>query len=105
MEVSIETPMPYHSLIELLFSQIKDIAQIIWNFAEGMRFNRSTFENDFVILKLGSPLQFNVNVQPACLPTSENFLSVDSTEDMCFTSGWGRLQYGKLLFIQLLFIL
>ena len=63
-----------------------------------MRFNKSTFENDFVILKLGSPLQFNVNVQPACLPTSENFLSVDSTEDMCFTSGWGRLQYGKLFF-------
>jgi hypothetical protein len=82
----------------LLFSQIKDIAQIIWNFAEGMRFNRNTFENDFVILKLGSPLKFNVNVQPACLPTSENFVSVDSTEDMCFTSGWGRLQYGKLFF-------
>jgi hypothetical protein len=87
----------------LLYSQIKDIAQIIWNFAEGMRFNKSTFENDFVILKLGSPLQFNVNVQPACLPTSQNFLSVDSTEDMCFTSGWGRLQYGKLFF-QVLFI-
>ena len=68
-----------------------------------MRFNKSTFENDFVILKLGSPLQFNVNVQPACLPTSQNFLSVDSTEDMCFTSGWGRLQYGKLFF-QVLFI-
>ena len=66
-----------------------------------MRFNKSTFENDFVILKLGSPLQFNVNVQPACLPTSENFLSVDSTEDMCFTSGWGELQYGKLFFSSL----
>ena len=66
-----------------------------------MKFDESTFENDFVILKLGSPLQFNVNVQPACLPTSENFLSVDSTEDMCFTSGWGELQYGKLFFSSL----
>ena len=79
-------------------SQIKDIAQIIWNVAEGMKFIKSTFENDFVILKLGSPLQFNINVQPACLPTSKNFLSLDSTEDMCFTSGWGRLQHGKLIF-------
>ena len=68
-----------------------------------MRFNRSTFENDFVILKLGSPLQFNVYVQPACLPTSQNFLSVDSTEDMCFTSGWGRLQYGNGKFKNLCF--
>ena len=82
----------------MFFSQIKDIAQIIWNVAEGMKFIQSTFENDFVILKLGSPLQLNINVQPACLPTSKNFLSLDSTEDMCFTSGWGRLQYGKLFF-------
>ena len=79
-------------------SQIKDIAQIVWNVAEGMKFIRSTFENDFVILKLGSPLKFNIDVQPACLPTSKNFLSLDSTEDMCFTSGWGRLQYGKQFF-------
>ena len=61
-----------------------------------MKFIEGTFENDFVILKLSSPLQFNINVQPACLPTSKNFLSLDSTEDMCFTSGWGRLQHGKL---------
>jgi hypothetical protein len=80
------------------FSQTKDIAQIVWNVEEGMKFIRSTFENDFVILKLGSPLKFNINVQPACLPTSSNFLSLDDTEDMCFTSGWGRLQHGKQLF-------
>ena len=79
-------------------SQIKEIAQIVWNVDEGMKFIQSTFENDFVILKLGSPLQFNIDVQPACLPTSKNFLSLDSTEDMCFTSGWGRLQHGKQFF-------
>ena len=76
-------------------SQIKDIAQIIWNVAEGMKFNESTFENDFVILKLDSPLQFNINVQPACLPTSNSFLGLDDTEDMCFTSGWGKLNFSK----------
>ena len=80
------------------FSQTKDIAQIVWNVEEGMKFIRSTFENDFVILKLGSPLKFNINVQPACLPTSSNFLSLDDTEDMCFTSGWGTLQYGSYFF-------
>ena len=63
-----------------------------------MKFIRSTFENDFVILKLGSPLKFNINVQPACLPTSNSFLGLDDTEDMCFTSGWGRLQHGKQFF-------
>ena len=80
------------------FSQTKDIAQIVWNVEEGMKFIRSTFENDFVILKLGSPLKFNINVQPACLPTSNNFLGLDDTEEMCFTSGWGRLQHGKQFF-------
>jgi hypothetical protein len=82
----------------IFFSQIKDIAQIVWNVEEGMKFIKSTFENDFVILKLGSPLKFNIDVQPACLPTSNNFLGLDDTEEMCFTSGWGKLQHGKQFF-------
>ena len=88
--------MTLSSQIYIFSSQVKDIAQIVWNVAEGMKFIKSTFENDFVILKLGSPLQFNIDVQPACLPTSKNFLSLDSTEYMCFTSGWGTTQHGKL---------
>ena len=54
-----------------------------------------TLENDFVIVKLDSPLQFNEDVKPACLPSSENYLNVDSSEDRCFTSGWGTLSSGK----------
>ena len=50
-----------------------------------------------MILKLGSPLEFNQDVQPACLPPSANYLDINSSEDRCFTSGWGTLSEGKYL--------
>ena len=53
-------------------------------------------DNDFVILKLGSPLVFNGDVKPACLPNA-NYLGTSSTEDRCFTSGWGALSSGELI--------
>ena len=79
-------PFPY---------QLKDIAEVIWNTNEGFEFNGTIFDNDFVIIKLGSPLQFDDNVQPACLPSSQKYLDSDTTEERCFTSGWGKLQYSE----------
>ena len=79
-------PFPY---------QLKDIAEVIWNTNEGFEFNGTMFDNDFVIVKLGSPLQFDDNVQPACLPSSKKYLDSDTTEERCFTSGWGKLQFGE----------
>ena len=46
-------------------------------------------------MKLGSPLELNDDVQPACLPSSPGYLSLESTKDRCFTSGWGKTQYGR----------
>ena len=57
-------------------------------------------DNDFVIVKLNEPLELNENVQPACLPPS-NYLPEDSTENTCYTSGWGNTEYGT---VQLLYI-
>ena len=54
-------------------------------------------DNDYIILKLDSPLDFNDDVQPACLPPSKSYLGLDSTEEQCFTSGWGALYYGLFL--------
>ena len=68
---------------------------MIWNTNDGFEFNGTTFDNDFVIVKLGSPLQFDDNVQPACLPSSQKYLDSDTTEERCFTSGWGKLQFGE----------
>ena len=62
----------------------------------GFQFDDSFFDNDFVILKLGSPLQFDDNVQPACLPSSPKYLDFETSEERCFTSGWGKLQYSKM---------
>ena len=79
---------------------MKDIGDIIWNQNVGFEFDSTTFDNDFVILKLGSPLQFDNETQPACLPSSPGYLSMDSTEDRCFTSGWGKNQFGRHLYFK-----
>ena len=69
---------------------------MILNTSVGFEYDDMTKDNDFIILKLGSPLIFNKEIQPACLPSSKDYLGSDSTEDMCFTSGWGTLEFGKL---------
>ena len=52
--------------------------------------------NDFVILKLGIPLEFDTNVQPACLPNSDHFSwNLNESYPECFTSGWGTTSSGK----------
>merc|ERR1739838_801936 len=74
--------------------QIRNIASIVWNTNAGQTYNSGTLDNDFVILKLESPLELNADVQPACLPSSAAYLDVSSTEERCFTSGWGTLSSG-----------
>ena len=81
--------------IKTSLSQVKDIAEIILNNTVGFVYEKDTYDNDYIILKLGSPLQFNENVQPACLPSSSSFLGLDSTKTSCFTSGWGKLDFSK----------
>ena len=82
--------------IKASLSQVKDIASIIWNNDIGFVYEKHTHDNDYIILKLGSPLQFNEKVQAACLPSSSSYLGLDSTKTMCFTSGWGKLNFSKL---------
>ena len=69
---------------------------MILNTSIGFGYDDMTKDNDFIILKLGSPLIFNEDIQPACLPLSKDYLGLDSTEDRCFTSGWGTLESGEL---------
>jgi trypsin len=73
--------------------QFRSIAQVIYNNNPGFQYNSGTLNNDFVILKLSDPLELNDNVKPACLPSS-GYLGVSSTEERCFTSGWGTLSSG-----------
>ena len=52
----------------------------------GGEFAVDRFDNDIAIVKLESPLTFNDDVQPACLPhTSFTF----ETGDNSYVSGWG----------------
>jgi len=73
--------------------QTRNIAQVIYNNNPEFQYNSGTLNNDFVILKLSDPLELNDNVKAACLPSSD-YLGVTSTEERCFTSGWGTLSSG-----------
>ena len=75
---------------------MKDIHHTILNTSKGFEYDDMTKDNDFIILKLGSPLIFNEDIQPACLPLSKDYLGLDSTKDRCFTSGWGTLESGEI---------
>ena len=65
------------------------IANGVWNSAKPYQGNN----NDFVILKLKSALEFNENVGPACLP--EPGYAPETNGQTCFVSGWGTLKSGK----------
>ena len=66
--------------------------QNIWNhdlvYGQGSGHN-----NDWIMLKLDSPLQFNDAVQPTCLPPP-NWAPDNDPNNRCFVSGWGTLSYG-----------
>ena len=63
--------------------------RVIWN--QQPRFSYQGMNNDMVLLKLESALDFNTNVNAACLPQSNWNPGPEKT---CFTSGWGKLDYG-----------
>merc|ERR1712165_384659 len=71
--------------------RVRCISQVISN--NDLPYNSNSLNNDWVIVKLDSPLELNDNIQPACLP-SANYLPATATEARCFTSGWGTLSSG-----------
>jgi len=71
--------------------QVRGISQVISN--NDLPYNSNSLNNDWVIVKLDSPLELNDDVQPACLPSAD-YLPATATEARCFTSGWGTLSSG-----------
>jgi len=71
--------------------QTIEIANGVWN--EEMPYEGNN--NDFILLKLSSTLEFNDNVGPACLPDPDH--APDATGQTCFVSGWGTLSSGGSL--------
>ena len=74
--------------------QASRIEKIIWPASGGKPFEMPN--NDIIILKLKSSLNFNSNVQPACLPSPDWAPENDEKmKERCFVSGWGNQAYGK----------
>ena len=54
-------------------------------------------DSDVAIIKLSSPLTFNSDVRPACLP-SQDFYPENEGKYNAITSGWGMLKDRKCIF-------
>ena len=74
--------------------QIRNINRVIFNNQDKYNEKRKT-ENDIVILKLSSPLEFDQHTQPVCLPKSEDYEPENQKYVQCYVSGWGKM-FGKL---------
>ena len=74
------------------FFQIIDFGKIIKNTKQPYNENSN---NDIIIIKLKSPLKFNDNVQPACLPDVASFDKARASKQMAVLSGWGGLKDTK----------
>ena len=70
--------------------QVRTVVKNIWN--QDLEYNEETRSNNWIILKLDSPLNFNDDVQPACLP-SPNWFPDKDFSSRCFESGWGALEF------------
>ena len=82
---------PFNTLVVIF--QVRGISQVISN--TDLPYNSQTTNNDWLIAKLDSPLTLGGDIQAACLP-SASYLPATSTEDRCFTSGWGTLSSGMM---------
>ena len=67
-------------------------SESVWSFFYSGR----THDYDVAIIKLSEDIEFNNNVQPACLPEVD---TVYEPGKKCFISGWGRTGDGKVLFL------
>merc|ERR1719483_949437 len=72
-------------------SQRIAIEKLIWNTKHPWD-KDVTMNNDIVIIKLKSPLKFNGNVQPACLPDVASFDQARASKQMTALTGWGLLK-------------
>ena len=49
------------------------------------------YDNDIALLKLATPVDYDVNIIPICLPPDDNKL----VGEKAWVKGWGRLYEGK----------
>ena len=50
-----------------------------------------TFDNDFALMELDSPVTFQEHILPICLPPEEN----DYVGGVATVAGWGSLRHGE----------
>merc|ERR1711971_873245 len=55
-------------------------------------YNGSTYDNDFAILRLVSPIAFSASISPVCLPADP---TVTFTVEVATVTGWGSLGAGN----------
>ena len=55
-------------------------------------FDPSSFENDVALLQMASPVSYQANILPACLPQKGEYKPGTTG----WVTGWGRMKIGEL---------
>ena len=55
-------------------------------------FDPSSFENDLALLQMASPVSYQANILPACLPQKGEYKRGTTG----WVTGWGRMKIGEL---------
>ncbi|CAG7734699.1 unnamed protein product, partial [Allacma fusca] len=70
-------------------SEIRRVSRIIVHAS----YNTRSLENDIALLQLDSPVEYNKNIGPVCLPL--NHAGKTFTNEKAITSGWGTMKEGS----------
>lgn len=58
------------------------------------KFSLTNFHNDIALLRLATPVQFDDNIKPACLPEPQDVTNAFVNAEAVLT-GWGTIGFGK----------
>ena len=83
---SIRVLLGEHNIADSVYNRV-DVAEII----NHPNFNSETLDNDYAILRLANPIDFTIEVSPACLPAD---LSATYAGVLASVTGWGTLSSG-----------
>jgi len=83
---SIRVLLGEHNIADSVYNRV-DVAEII----NHPNYNSQTLDNDYAILRLANPIDFTIEVSPACLPAD---LSATYAGVLAIVTGWGTLSSG-----------
>lgn len=66
-------------------------------------YNGDENEHDIALLELEEPVRYNDFIKPICVPETENYRPLNSSQ--CIAAGWGKVDESKSITSNLIYFL